>query len=263
MDNASKRQVGKMCFNAAKNFQNFGWYNDVKLFIGSVNEGTCTGNIIGIGKYNDRDDEPATIIIYTWTHTDYFVAFNRAIGPNVQNDLGDNMVNILRAGNNGNGNYQSYIDMLLDDISAYLEYNINNFAGTGKYLMIKINSINTSAFPAYSSVTIGFEGGPAMAPINPPTSAWPVSAYINPPTSAWTLSAPINPPTSAPVDNPTRSCNAGVSTDYWGYESYWKFLTGTSNIMSRGNTFYGKSRTYYEDIGCLSKSEDHTFNIND
>ena len=58
-------EEGKMCFNADKNFQIDGWYNDENLMIDSVNEGTWTGNIIGIGKYNKRDDEPVTVKIDT------------------------------------------------------------------------------------------------------------------------------------------------------------------------------------------------------
>ena len=275
-------EEGKMCFNAAKNFQIDGWYNDAKLIIDPVNDGTWTGNIIGIGEYNERDDEPVTVKIETGTQTDYFVGFNRAIGPNSQNDLGDNMVNIIRAGNDGTGYSQSYLDMLLDATSAYSEYNINNFAGTTNSLMIKVNSINTSVVPAYASVTISLafpttapinpptSAWPVSAPINPPTSAWPVSAPINPPTSAWPVSAPINPPVSAPVDDPTGSCRAGeayvkltISTDYWGYETSWEFLSGGRTIMSRGTSFYGNSRTYDEDIGCVSKSAEHTLIIKD
>ena len=33
--------------------------------------------------------------------------------------------------------------------------------------------------------------------------------------------------------------------------------------MRRGTSFYGNSRTYYADIGCVSNSSDHTFNIKD
>ena len=33
--------------------------------------------------------------------------------------------------------------------------------------------------------------------------------------------------------------------------------------MSRGTSFYGNCRTCDEDIGCVSKSEEHTFNIKD
>ena len=206
-----------------KNFQIDGWYNDAKLIIDPVNDNTWTGNIIGIGKYNERDDEPVTVKIDTGTQTDYFVGFNQAIGSNSQNDLGDNMVNIVRAGNNGMGYSQSYPDMLLDDTSAKSVYNINNFSGTGNCVMIKVNSINTSVVPAYVSVTIGFVGGPTTAPINPLKSTWLVSAPINAPKFFRAVSAPINPPTSATFFNPTGSCNAGdafvnlnMSTYHWG-----------------------------------------------
>ena len=76
-------EVGKMWFNAANKFQIEKWYNDAMLIIETVHEGTWTGNIIGIGEYNERDDEPVTVIIDTVTQTDYFIGFNRAIGPNM------------------------------------------------------------------------------------------------------------------------------------------------------------------------------------
>ena len=60
-------------------------------------------NIIGIGEYNEQNDEPVTVKIQKGTYTDYFFGFNCAIGPNAKNDLGDNMVNIVPKENNSNG----------------------------------------------------------------------------------------------------------------------------------------------------------------
>ena len=118
--------------------------------------------------------------------------FKRAVGYNAQNDLEDNMVNIINTGNNGVGYYQSYLDMLLDDTPAYFEHNIPNFYGTGKYLMIKVNYIDTTAVPVYVSVTIGLPGAPTPAPINP------TQEPVNPLTLA-----PINPPNLDPINPPT------------------------------------------------------------
>ena len=276
-------EIGMMCFNAAKNFQIDGWYNDAKITHDPINEGTWTGQIIGIGEYDLRTNQPVTIKIETGTSSDYFVGFNRAVGPNVQNDLGDNMVNIIKTGNNGIGYSQSYLEMLLDATPAHSEHNIPNFAGTGNSLMIKVNSIDTIVVPGYASVTIGFPGAPTLAPINQPTLSPfdpPTSTPVTPPTYApvqTTLapvtsptSAPVQPtsapvqttlapvtsptsapiqPTSAPVDGPTGQCGPEeaevkltIKTDYWGYETSWRFLTGTNIIKSRRTKYYGKQQ---------------------
>ena len=240
-------EIGMMCFNAAKNFQIDGCYNDAQITHDPINEGTWTGQIIGIGEYDLRTNQPVTIKIETGTSSDYFVGFNRAVGPNVQNDLGDNMVNIIKTGNNGIGYSQSYLEMLLDATPAYSEHNIPNFAGTGNYLIIKVNPIGTTVVPGYTSVTIGFPGPPTPAPINttpepinPPTLSPidpPILAPVKPPTSA-PVNLPIAPvtpptyspvqPTTVPVGNPMGPYGPGeaevnliIKTDYRGYETSW------------------------------------------
>ena len=54
-----------------------------------------------------------------------------------------------------------------------------------------------------------------------------------------------------------------TKTDYWVYETSWKFLTSTNIIKSCGNNYYGNHQTHKEDIGCSNKNEVHTFMIQD
>ena len=39
--------IGMMCFNAAKKYQIYGWYNDKKITHDPINKGTWIGQIIG------------------------------------------------------------------------------------------------------------------------------------------------------------------------------------------------------------------------
>ena len=236
-----------MCFNSAKNFQIYGWYNDANITHDPINEGTWTGQIIFIGEYDLLTNQTITIKIDTGTSSYYYVGFNCAVGPNVHNDLGDNMVGIIKDGNNGDGYSQSYLEILLGVTPSYSEHNIYNFSGIGNYLMIKVNSIETTPVLGYASVTIGFPGAPTLAPtnptpepINPPTLSPidpPILAPVKPPTSA-PVNLPIAPvtpptyspvqPTTAPVGNPMGPYSPGeaevkliIKTDYRGYETSW------------------------------------------
>ena len=52
-----------------------------------------------------------------------------------------------------------------------------------------------------------------------------------------------------------------IKTDYWGYETFWWFLTGTNIIKSRSTAYCGNQQTHNEDIGCVYKNVVHTFMI--
>ena len=68
-----------------------------------------TSVLMGIPWYDLRTNQPVAINIETGISSDYFVGFNHAVGPNSQNYLGDNIVNIINTGNNGVGYYQSHL----------------------------------------------------------------------------------------------------------------------------------------------------------
>ena len=191
-----------MLFNYANKFQIDGWHNDAKITHDPVNGGTWTGQIIGIIDYNLQNKQSVTINTDTGTIYDYFFVFNGAVGPNVQNELGYNMVNIIKTENTGIGYSQSYLEMLLDATPDYYEHNIPIFSGTDNSIMIKVNSIDTTVVPGYASVTIGFPGAPTMDPINPTIE--PVNPPTLTPIDPLTL-APVKPLTSDPGKPPTPS----------------------------------------------------------
>ena len=86
--------VGKMCYNAAKNWQ-IGWYNDRKITVDptTLSKGwEATYTMVGIADYlNNPSSHPVVIKVETGQGNDYFVGFNRAIGVNSQNDEGDDV----------------------------------------------------------------------------------------------------------------------------------------------------------------------------
>ena len=161
--------VGKMCFNAAKNFQIPGWYDDAKITVDPAGFNgpptySSTNNILGVGEYslfNITPGLPVTIKVETGTPNDYFVGFNRAAGSNLHNDLADDMVTIIQTGQDGLGYSQSYLHMLLDATAEYSKFQILNFKkttrGTGLPLTIKVNSIDIASTPGSAEVFIGYE----------------------------------------------------------------------------------------------------------
>lgn len=118
------------------------------------------GDIVGVGEYDLRtNNEPVTIKIETGTAADLFVGFNRAAGPNEQNDLADNQVNVIQVdGNNGLGYSQSQLRALLDG-STYTEYTVPYVPGMLDYadLKVRVNSIDTSTVPWKANMRIGYD----------------------------------------------------------------------------------------------------------
>jgi len=82
--------IGKMCFNAAMNWQ-LDWYNDKKQPVDlRVNPSTIV-DLVEIANYNTTaNNHPVVVKIETGTSTDQFIGFNRAIGINAENDEADN-----------------------------------------------------------------------------------------------------------------------------------------------------------------------------
>lgn len=73
--------VGKMCYNAAKNWQ-LNWYDDRKKLIEPQFGSTWSVQfqLVGIAEYlnESTNDIPVVVKIETNTDTDYFLGFNRA-----------------------------------------------------------------------------------------------------------------------------------------------------------------------------------------
>jgi len=190
--------VGKMCYNAAKNWQ-IGWYDAAKLLINPSAEPSTTVNLVGIAEYNNRpNNEPVTVKIETGLTDKFYVGFNRATGANAQNDEADNEVTIVKA--NAAGTSQSYLQAHLIQGESHT---IVNFAGTGNNLIITANTIVTSTSPGRANVSIVYQSGPTAAPTFAPTSsptASPTASPTVPPTFA-----PTSSPTASPTASPTKS----------------------------------------------------------
>lgn len=203
--------VGKMCYNAAKNWQ-IGWYNDRKLLLNPLVEQTKTVTLVGIADYlNNPDQHPVVVKVETGAANDFFVGFNRAIGVNSQNDEGDEVVTVVQVdGNNGEGYSQSYLKAKLGfsgDITGS-SYSISNFGGSGEVLTISAVSINLATNPATATVQFQLGSGTSAPTSNPTSSptASPVVATSSPTRSpVAATSSPTRNPTASPTISPTRS----------------------------------------------------------
>ena len=190
--------VGKMCFNAAKNWQ-IGWYDTHKISINPWN-GPSTVDLVGIANFDTNPNNLSVVVkIETGTTTDQFIGFNRAIGVNSQNDEADDEVTIVETGNNGEGYSQSFLKAHLVQGESY-EY--ANWANSGRTLSITATEINLGVEPAVAKVLIALDGVPTSAPITKSPTIAPVTS---PPTSSPSKLPTIAPVTSPPTSSPSKS----------------------------------------------------------
>jgi hypothetical protein len=169
--------TGKMCYNAAKNWQ-IGWYDDAKILINPLAEPSTTVNLVGVADYDVRNGKPVVIKIETGAEDDYFVGFNRAIRANAQNDEADNEVTIVQVvDGNGESYSQSWLRATLIQGESFI---IPNFAGTGNPLTIAATNINLASNPGVATVTFDYETGPTAAPTAAPCYSGTASVSITP-----------------------------------------------------------------------------------
>jgi len=156
--------VGKMCFNPAKNWY-VNWYDDYKIEIDITK--TSIGlvvEMVGIAeiKVDANNKRPAVMKLETGTSNDYFVAFNRAVGINDQNDEADDEVTIVQTGNNGSSYSQSFLKATLVQGESY-------DIGDLKITATKIDKTTTPG-TAIVTLTKGPQeptSSPTKAPIKP------------------------------------------------------------------------------------------------
>eukprot|EP01082_Thalassiosira_pseudonana_P009539 g8613.t1 g8613 contig3:495248-497968(-) len=231
---------GSMCFNAAKNYQiavaEHSWYTDEPEHITSWDSGdkggtSWSGRLIGVAEYDTNPNKlPIVLKLETGTDRDYFVGFNRAIGPNKDNKQADDEVTVIEAGN-GFNYAQSFLRATLGqgDTSSH-----SKWRGTKLDLVVKVTEINTSVTPGYADITITFGAPlvpttpqPSHAPTPPlptqkPTTRAPVTSppsmrpttprpITSSPSKRPTTFAPTRRPTSAPSPAPVRSSNSASS----------------------------------------------------
>jgi hypothetical protein len=196
--------LGKMCYNPAKNWQ-IGWYDNAngKMLLdprgGSASFDTQVLTLVGIAEYNIRTNtvnQPVVVKLETGATTDYFIGFNRAVGANSQNDEADNEVTIILA--NGGSYSQSSLQATLIEGETHP---IPNFANGGNTLYVKAVDIDITSTPGVATICITYDASGSSCstvpqPTNQPTPP-PTNLPTNPP-------IPTNPPTNVPTSPPTE-----------------------------------------------------------
>ncbi|KAL7431028.1 hypothetical protein ACHAXH_003303 [Discostella pseudostelligera] len=185
--------VGRMCYNAAKSWQ-IGWYNDRKITLNpktalasNANWGTVV-TLVGIADYQNVANIPVVLKLETDTVDDYFIAFNRAVGINADNDEADNEVTVILTGQNGEKASQSHLRATL---AVGEQYVISNFGGGGRNCPIKLVSIDTSTSIWKANVQVGSSLTPTKSPTNPPVT--PTKSPTNPPVTRSPTPLPTKP----------------------------------------------------------------------
>lgn len=200
--------MGKMCFNPAKNFQlavgNNVWYNDGPGKIITWDSGEDGGTVldtkmVGIAEFDKITENNNVVVkLETGTDKDYFVGFNRATGPTSQNRLASDLVTIYEAGNNGMKYSTSFLNAYLAEGESHT---LSNWRGTKQDLTIRVLEINVGVVPGYAHIKIVFGDEPTPPPANNPTSE-PTTAT---PTTPQPTDEPTLPPTNHPTSEPTTA----------------------------------------------------------
>jgi hypothetical protein len=169
--------LGKMCFNAAKNFQlavgSSAWYNNGRGEIVTWDSGVNGGAVldtkmVGIAEFDKiTDNNPVVIKLETGQDLDYFVGFNRKTGPTLQNVLASDLVTIYEMGNNGMAYSYSYLNAYLAEGQSYT---FSKWRGTQHDLTITVLEINVGVVPGYARVKIVFGDEPTFVPTSLPTA---------------------------------------------------------------------------------------------
>jgi len=242
---------GKMCFNAAKNFQlavgNNAWYNDGPGKIITWDSGEEGGTVldtkmVGIAEFDKiTDNNPVVIKLETGGSLDYFVGFNRATGATSQNRLASDLVTIYEMGNNGLSYSNSFLNAYLAEGESHT---ISKWRGTKQDLTITVLEINTNTgdAPGYAHVKIVFGDEPTSVPTNLPTA----EPTTGPPTTPQPTANPVvstPPPTANPVEGPFCGdgiCDGQESPDDCDADCIivdFKASNGKSNAKTNGLMF--------------------------
>ena len=145
--------IGKMCYNAAKNWA-ITWYDDAKLLINPMTELSTTVDLVGIAEYDIRASRPVVVKLETGLSDKFYIGFNRAIRANAQNDEADDEVTIVKA--NSDGTSQSYLQahLIQGESHAIINFGNNNI---GNDVVITTEQIDTSTTPGTATVSISYQ----------------------------------------------------------------------------------------------------------
>ena len=231
-----------MCFNPSKSYQT-DWYESSThtvsptLRANGVNLDTCfSGSLYGIADYNESADRTVLIKINDTRPDvdDYFISFNRKTGINSETKEAADQVVITTAGVEGDAYSESD---LVAKLSAGETYTISSFEGTGKDVVIVVESIDLASTPGYARVSIEYAGVPCAEA----------------------------PPTPAPTMCQGKTVEIDITTDNWPTETSWS-LTNTCTqevVAERPEQFFKEKGTAYQTEALCVDDGAYTFTIRD
>jgi hypothetical protein len=143
----------RMCFNNAKNWQ-LGWYSD-KHATATPLTSSWSGNLVGVADYSEASGTDTVVLKVEGNALDYYVGFNRKAGINSGTNEGGNQVTIQER-DQGTGYAPS---KLIAKLSSGNEHTIPDFGSSGRDVVIKVTSIDTTANPPKATVEVFQIGG--------------------------------------------------------------------------------------------------------
>jgi Gametolysin peptidase M11 len=190
-----------MCFNGAKSWQ-LGWYID-RQSIATPLTSQWQGQLVGISDYGISNISQAVLIKVETTTLDYYIGYNRKRGINSETQMGGNQVMITTRIPGTGAAPSSLIKML----SAGQDYVISNFNGSGKNVIIRVNSIDTTSVSTSAAAVADVM---ITIPTEQSSTAQPTAPTVSP--TAQPTSVPTVSPTAEPTAMPTVSPTAQPST---------------------------------------------------
>jgi hypothetical protein len=137
------------CFNAPNSWQ-LGWYKDRHAMVTPITS-SWTGRIMGLVDYDSTAGYSVILKIATGGLKDYYLNFNRVAGMNSGTGEGGDKVMLTRQ----EGAYPS-VTKLVSILGSEDTTLIENFAGSGQPIQIRVNEISLSSSPSYADVTVKF-----------------------------------------------------------------------------------------------------------
>lgn len=183
----------KMCYNPAKSWQ-LGWYSQRREMLEFNKRGGFSGSLVGITDYQHEQASDKLVHLKIPGESQVlYVGYNRNTGINANTQEGWNQVTVQAQTNDG-------ISNLLVKLNSGGEYVVSKFMNK-KNLIIKVNTINTSASPAYADVIVYMDGCPpgqcgtacytpcvtTPAPVPPAPTVSPITPTTSPVTSSSTI----------------------------------------------------------------------------
>lgn len=231
--------MGKMCFNAAKNYQlakAYGaWYDNGPGTIMDWDSGedggtSFTATMVGVAEFDKiKDNNPIVIKLETGDKLDYYIEFNRAVGPTSQERQAQNKVTLYSTGNDGLA--YSTSQLITDGLGEGDTYTFSKWRGTKLDLTVSVLEINTNAVPGYARVKVVF--GEEQAPQTPNPTNRPTPNPVQP-----TPNPPQPTPPQPTPPTPGSNCGDGIC----GNNETWESCPNDCTIVEiKPNQSNGKS----------------------